>query len=347
MTANNRYRGIHEFASRTPFSRRGFLYCLAGLAALPSAPAGAVDAALQSRRYRADAVVTVLSIPIVTKSGVGSGFAEMEETGPDNQRKLSLRFAAGSLPDKAAGLNRMGYIQEEIIRRGNEPAKAGYFGFMTSSDEHDLDEARQAMKQGQDTSSLPYSVIAGSAEPGGYRAFKTRFYPDGSYTWADWNGLLAQARHVAASSTGQAPARDLDDNGTVPAPMLCTLVEAMRHDEENLERLFVWGDQEYVLKVRKDRDEKMGARLADRNLTDRPADVVRLTGKASNRHTGKGSKFRLWYDAGGESILPLRIEYRPRSFLHLIFEADPSAGDDLNSPELYSQSRAANGNGSE
>jgi len=50
---------------------------------------------------------------------------------------------------------------------------------------------------------------------------------------------------------------------------------------------------------------------ADRLLT--------VHGKIRNRRTGGLTTFSVWMEEG--SIVPRRIEYQPRSFLRLVFEA--------------------------
>jgi hypothetical protein len=72
----------------------------------------------------------------------------------------------------------------------------------------------------------------------------------------------------------------------------------------------------------------MGERLAESFLTDRPDSIVRLVGRVINVATEKRSTFRLWYDKDSGSALPLRVEYRPRHFLQLTFEADPGLPPD-------------------
>src|SRR4051794_40650178 len=57
---------------------------------------------IESRRlYRADAVVTVFNIPILSRVGVGSGYAVYEERAEAESRTISLQFAGGSRPDRA------------------------------------------------------------------------------------------------------------------------------------------------------------------------------------------------------------------------------------------------------
>jgi hypothetical protein len=64
----------------------------------------APPAAARCRRYTASATVMLLSIPIVSKSGVGSGYALIEEAG----RTTSIQFGAGSNPPPERSRNARG-----------------------------------------------------------------------------------------------------------------------------------------------------------------------------------------------------------------------------------------------
>ena len=57
--------------------------------------------------------------------------------------QIALQFAGGSWPQKAHGVNRLGFIQETVTEKSNgEPVDARYFGFMTSSAEKNFDQAK-------------------------------------------------------------------------------------------------------------------------------------------------------------------------------------------------------------
>src|ERR1700733_6672931 len=79
------------------------------------------------RHYKATAYVTLLSITIFSRSGVGFGFAgtNMQEQGA--QQKFSLRFLSGSTPERAHGLNRFGFIQENVEECNRTTVTADYF----------------------------------------------------------------------------------------------------------------------------------------------------------------------------------------------------------------------------
>src|SRR3954453_10151555 len=58
-------------------------------------------------RYRADAVILLLGMPIHRRTAVGEGEASIEEGGEGSSLHQTLFFAAGSDPKRAPGLNRL------------------------------------------------------------------------------------------------------------------------------------------------------------------------------------------------------------------------------------------------
>ena len=130
------------------------------LAAASASTAFAATPRRDERRYRADAVVTFLGVKIYSRAGVGSGHAFSEETQETASNVHRIGFAGGSWPEKARGYNRLGFIQEQIVKRNTSVQKADYFGFMTSSPEEGLDEVKTASDEHR--GEVPISAILGS-----------------------------------------------------------------------------------------------------------------------------------------------------------------------------------------
>jgi len=74
----------------------------------------------------------------------------------------------------------------------------------------------------------------------------------------------------------------------------------------------VYNEQEYLLELDRPQSGK-----------DREG-LLQVRGKIRNLHTGVESPFRLWLEGASDSIVPVRIEFQPRSFLRLTFEAVPA-----------------------
>ena len=137
-------RGFAGFLLAPLFRLRGQSTPAAPLAAppRPGASAPLAPSRIQSRTYRADAVILLLGIPIFRRAGVGGGQASLEETGEGAALRRTLFFAAGSDPKRAHGLSRLGWIREVVLGPASTPSEAAYFGVLTSSPEESLEHAR-------------------------------------------------------------------------------------------------------------------------------------------------------------------------------------------------------------
>jgi hypothetical protein len=72
---------------------------------------------------------------------------------------------------------------------------------------------------------------------------------------------------------------------------------------------YVYNEQEYQLEL----DAPQTGHNRERLLPVR--------GKIRNLRTGYETLFRLWLEEASESIVPVRFEVQPRSFLRLTFES--------------------------
>ena len=105
-----------------PITRRDWARLAAGAALLAVARSGARAAGLSwettdrgvpadERKYRVDAQVVLFGVPLLRRAGVGAGTVAWRESSDVEGTTRVLEFAAGSLPEHAAGLNRFGFIQ--------------------------------------------------------------------------------------------------------------------------------------------------------------------------------------------------------------------------------------------
>src|SRR5512146_1702636 len=77
-------------------------------------------ASRSERRYRADAQILLFGATICRRNGVGGGNAVWSEAG---EMRRKLEFTGFSDPARAAGLNRLGFIQEV----SSSPTEFAYF----------------------------------------------------------------------------------------------------------------------------------------------------------------------------------------------------------------------------
>ena len=292
-------RGWHFLQRRAPqrhpnglrlfsWTRRHFL----GVALLGAArrdPGG-------QQRYRIDATIVLFGLPVFTRPGVGSGWAKVEERA--GERKL--QFAAGSWPEQARGLNRLGFVEERVSGSGSK-----YFGFMTASAEESFAEAQRALEAsaGEDAK---YTAIAGEVQAGRAHSRTVKFLFPAKYDWARWEELypLASEAFARASDRGETMAAAPQ---AASHSFLHVLTGQMAGGVGAHENAFVYGNREMVL----------------RSKVERERGRLRLDGKTL---LGKKtlSQFRLWYQEG--SPLPERVDVQVKAFLRLTLAGEGYAG---------------------
>jgi hypothetical protein len=121
-------------AGMTSFSKllaEAFLFEVDRLADRNAPRRTGAQARVWERRYRANATITLLSIPLVSRADVGSGYTLIEQTSGPAGNTVAIQFGAGSYPGRAHGLNRLGYIQEVLVEKSTGSlAECAYFAFM-------------------------------------------------------------------------------------------------------------------------------------------------------------------------------------------------------------------------
>ena len=307
-----------------PISRRTILRLLAGSAAVPAA-FGRADSNIWQRRYRASATVTLLSVPVFSRQDVGSGFAVIEESG----QTIAIQFGAGSFPETAHGLNRLGFIHEQLVERvPGEPSECTYFGFMTTSAEKGIDEARKAMESVVPT--IPYAAAEGHGRDGLFKSKLDRITLPSNVTWRDYPQLTARVKSaVSASAESQNVEKRMDSGAAAPATFLYSVRKALTDPGHRTSRWLTYNSRDFLMRTDKQRDAVMGAKFAARGLTRNADSVWCLNATLKERTTGQVTPFKVYFEAGLEHLPPLRFEYQAKSFLKLAFEYDPAASGSL------------------
>ncbi len=280
-------------------------------------PGGTVFA----RHYVASATVTLLSFPIVSRSGVGSGYTVIEQSAGDTGKITSIQFGAGSWPENARGLNRLGYIQESILESSaGQGAECAYLAFMTSSKENNIDQAKKALET--PVGDVPYSAAQGYSGHGRVSSRVDQLSFPSRFTWRHITSLVEQARKGMAAKTD--PQKQLSlvkgDNSS-PGTFLYVLRGAMLDPAKTTTSHLFFNSKQFLLQTDKEADAGAGAAFAGKKLAARADDVIRMTSTLTDRHTGEKTRFRLWYEKGQEHMPPLRFDYQAKSFLRLTFEA--------------------------
>jgi len=315
-------RDFGRLCAAALFFRRLFLRA-AGSAPLtwvaqPDASAGV------ERRYRADAQIVLLSIPVLHRANVGDGAAVWRESAAEDGAEVRLlEFTGRSAPERAAGLNRFGMVQELSRTVGGPGAAAGngagmeaiYFGLMTSSPEVSAAEARKALHS--NAKEVWFSAIEGRIGAGSIETAGARFLAPARTSPAERGELMERARQALAS----APQRKTEWNSaeSAPLPFLHALASLLNRPGAAQTR-YAYNGRLYRLRVERAPDPKAAELYRAQRLIAPTAAVTRIAGSLSREEGGKPIEFRLWMEEGAARPLPLRIEYQPKSYLRLTFE---------------------------
>jgi hypothetical protein len=104
---------------------------------------------------------------------------------------------------------------------------------------------------------------------------------------------------------------------------LHALAELLIHPGGGATR-YVYAGRFYRLRVETSADPKATAVFRARHLLRASGRVLRIEGRLHREEGGKTTDFRLWIEEGDPRPIPLRIEYQPKSYLRLTFEAIPT-----------------------
>jgi hypothetical protein len=154
-----------------------------------------------SRRYRVNATVLLLGMPIITRQNVGGAFASIELGSSSESDAVALQFAAGSWPERARGLNRFGIWREAVIERGAEPPQINFAGFMTDSREKSFEEARSSLVASNPTAQA--IMARGHASSGAMQTWVERIDLPAARSWTDASAILSDAIRRDPSTPGR------------------------------------------------------------------------------------------------------------------------------------------------
>jgi hypothetical protein len=288
-------------------------YALGGTMAAAHAPEKAAGstgspARMELRKYRADAAILVLGLTIYRRAGVGGGQASVEEVGEGPSTRRTFFFAAGSDPKTAHGVSRLGWIREVVLEDGANPREITYFGVLTASSEESLEHARKSAAAPPPGRNL-YSAVDGRNSNGHSRSAVAHFEFASDVKWSDERLINAARSSFDAKvewRTSSWPAAY-----RVPPTFLYQLAALFQQRAPRAVGRYVYNEQEYRMEL------EVGSPAKD-GRTER---LLPVRGKVRNLRTGRQTVFRLWLADTPHSIVPVRIEFQPRSFLRLTFEA--------------------------
>ena len=259
------------------------------------------------RHFRATATILVLGVPLFKRKDVGEGCASVETGACGDQTLTALQFAAGSRPECAHGLNRLGLMREVVVEQASSLLKTSYAGFMTSSPEKSLDQGRQALN----TAASEMACLLGSGESARGRTDLSvrRFTLPGATRWTDAPSIL--------NSLDKDPVDNSTHHATSALGPIATFLYAVHRaaldDARSARRQFCHNGKLHEL-------------ITEKPLPSSPSsgEPVRMAGAIRDQSGSEIAQFTLWFDPADPSGIPNRIEFRARPFLRLTFESEPS-----------------------
>lgn len=270
----------------------------------PSARLTPASGTAQFRRYRVHAAVTLFGVPVIGKDGVGAAGLLLEDAVSGSLCSSAVQFVSGSWPERIKGFNRFGMTQEIMHEENGAVLESGYLSFMTSSPEKNSDQAWHAFADRP--RSLNLAVACGLASETGYRWALEHLAAPNDATWLDCPSLMDKfrSRDVALADSGIPTGKDR----VYPTFLLSVRKAAQRRADTKC--TFIHNAKLYDLRTR---------------FTEADG-VITLIGHILEHGSSNDSEFRVWFDSSDLTGLPTKIEFRPKSFLHLTFHQDPSAG---------------------
>jgi hypothetical protein len=275
------------------------------------------------RHYKVTAYITLLAIPIFSRSAVGFGFAGADELSGGNRQLLTLRFLSGSTPERAHGLNRFGFIQENVEQRNRTTISADYFGLMTASPEETLNDAKAALNS---KTGPPVAFVATRAVISRQKTSYSvhHLLLPSSYRGSNVDQLLRQVQaEFAVPLPGQSEKTEPLD--AAAGAFLSSLRQAILSPVSVYQSRIVFNGNTFQFHASKRPDAKTAAELQRAGLTESTGSIVQLSGVLRNEKSNDSSAFRLWFEQGSANFLPLRFEFKPKSYLRLVFDEEPAA----------------------
>lgn len=278
---------------------------------------GAVSGQLY-RHYDACAHVTIFGLTVFSRCGVGGGYAVVKNRPQDHA--VVLQFVSGSSPERAHGLNRMGLIQEVVREDGSQPVESSYFGFITANNEESVAQAKKALDDSNQEKHVPYTWAEGVVTGSGMRYHVNRLQLPATYRWADSARMLEDIQQQL--KTQNVRQLSLQAGHEQLRTFLYAMRSALMATDAKTEQSVIHNGTLFHLTLNRSSDPKAGGEFVKARLIAEESQAMRLTGVIKNVKTGFETPFSVWFDGSSRNIIPLRFEFRPRSYLKLVFQAD-------------------------
>ncbi len=289
--------------------------------------------------YRVDATVLLPlglgSVPIASRTNVGVATFSVYDCAQEGRARLrALEFFAGSFPDRARGLNRLGFLREATRIGQAGPEETAYFGVITANREESLREAEKSIEQSTDAQL--YSVIDGLV--GSAQASNTVVRMSLPGRWTNARELYGTVRPIwETRAPDRRPELSNDRHQAYQAPL--AFLGALQHSLRGVAAWvargggnapapvpYVHNSRVYRFRVLNQRADRQQSRNFSEQGLIAPSTVLRrIEYRIVNDKQDEVETFKVWVelpdkgldDPMAPPIVPVAFDFRPRSFLQL------------------------------
>ena len=285
-------------------------------------------------RYRVDATVLfpLFSIPLAHRDDVGFASTVIQDF-PDGSGDLirTYELFSASFPDRARGLNRMGFIREAVAMGPDGVRWTAHFGALSSNPE----ESRQEVTLEGDETLQSYTVMDGFTDRTHASNTDARLQLEG--TWSSptvfydtlipaWKATVPEAE---TGSQPQAEVPSMEPLGFLGIVVKSLQVAAMDVERGSSPRRIRYafahkGELTYLVVGGHGVDGGRQKRYVAEGLVEPDATVHRIDYRILNRKNGLVQRFRLWTELPSDQasegwipVFPLAFEFKAKSFLRL------------------------------
>ena len=291
--------------------------------------------------FRVDALVRlpllIAKIPIASRDNVGvTTFSTRDFTTDRRTGVRAYEFYAASFPDRARGLNRLGFLREAVVVADTEIIETAQFGVISSEREDSMAKVEAVLDN--DAELLPYSVVDTLITAGGADSRVLHLLMPGQWGTATelhddvrprWNAEEpTYTRHLSnEDSTGYETPLAFFSGLQVSMQAVANAVAA-GEDPRDTQRYqpYVNNSRPFRFELRKiARDRKRADEYARGGWLENPDALRRLEYRLRDARGKEVDRFKVWVELRASSPddpfppphLPVAYEYEPAGYLRL------------------------------
>jgi hypothetical protein len=291
-----------------------------------------------SAHYRVDSTVFLplwfVSVPLVSRDGVGTASAVARDlVAQDGGELRTYEFFAASRPERARGLNRLGFLREAVWLERDGVHWTAHLGVVSSSREATLEEAEARLDQPDRVEA--YSVLDGFTDRARSRSAIVHLDLEGTWLTADalyddlrphWETAEPDDEPVLENESGRVYREPVGFLGAIQHSLRVAAADVAQYGSPRQFRYrFVHRSKLFFLDLEgHSLDNDRRRRYAEAGLVEPGVLVHKLDYRIVNSEGDSVQSFELWAkllatgsDALAAPILPLAFEFRARSFLKL------------------------------